>query len=105
MADLNRALRGPSSTVLAALDDGVLAGTAMVGHDGHRGWVYCLAVTADRRGDGVGRALMSACEAWLCAAGVGKVQVVVRESNAAVTGFYARLGYVDQDVRVFGRWL
>ena len=47
-ADLARALAGPTSTVLGAQDaDGCLVGTVMVGHDGHRGWVYYLAVRPD----------------------------------------------------------
>lgn len=64
-ADLARAMAGPTSTVLAALDDDVLAGTAVVGHDGHRGWVYYLAVRADRRRAGLGRDLVGASERWL----------------------------------------
>jgi hypothetical protein len=50
-ADLRRAVAGPSSTILAAVDDGGgLLGTAMVGHDGHRGWPYYVA--SSRRRDG-----------------------------------------------------
>jgi hypothetical protein len=45
-ADLARAMRAENATVLAARDEGgALLGTAMVGHDGHRGWVYYLAVS------------------------------------------------------------
>ncbi len=36
-ADLGRAVTGPASTVLGALEDRRLLATAMVGHDGHRG--------------------------------------------------------------------
>jgi len=39
-ADLRRAMVGLTSAVLAALVDGSLSGTAMVGHDGLRGWIY-----------------------------------------------------------------
>ncbi|MCA1823509.1 MAG: GNAT family N-acetyltransferase, partial [Frankia sp.] len=63
-ADLALAMRGPSSTVLAALEGERLLGTAMVGHDGHRGWVYYLAVAEERRREGTGTALMRACENW-----------------------------------------
>ena len=48
-ADFDRAVAGPTSCVLGAFDDG-LAATSMVGHDGHRGWVYYLAVDPARRG-------------------------------------------------------
>lgn len=106
-ADLRRALDGPSSTVLAALD-GVgprLVGTAMVGHDGHRGWVYYLAVHPSRRGSGVGRALMTAGERWLAARGIPKIQLMVRGDNRPALGFYERLGYGPADVTVLGRRL
>src|SRR5215831_9497534 len=64
-ADLRRALDGPTSTVLAATEGGDLVGTAMVGHDGHRGWIYYLAVDPARRGAGIGRQLVEACERWI----------------------------------------
>ena len=104
-ADLARALAGPSSTVLAAARDGRLVGTAMVGHDGHRGWVYYLAVAEPERRRGVGRALMAACEDWVRERGVPKIQLMVRDTNAAATAFYERLGYAAADVAVLARWL
>ena len=59
MNDLRRAVAGPSSTVLAGHDGGELVATAMVGHDGHRGWVYYVAVRPDRRRRGHGRAMLT----------------------------------------------
>ncbi len=103
-ADLARALDGPSSTVLGAVADEQLLGTVMVGHDGHRGWVYYLAVQPDHRGNGLGRELMSAAESWLREQGVPKLQLMVRADNSAVIEFYKRLGYVDQQVAVLGRF-
>jgi ribosomal protein S18 acetylase RimI-like enzyme len=102
VADLDRALAGPSSTVLAALDGGRLAGTVMVGHDGHRGWLYYLAVDDDRRGQGIGRALVAAAETWASRA-VPKVQLMVREENPGVVAFYERLGYERSPVVVLAR--
>lgn len=104
-ADLLRALDGPSSTVLAALDGEDLLGTVLVGHDGHRGWVYYLAVQPGRQGAGLGRSLMAAAEEWLAGQAVPKVQLMVRSENAAVLAFYEALGYADQDVVVLGRFL
>lgn len=122
VADLERALSGPSSTVLAALHDGGLTGTVMVGHDGHRGWLYYLAVRPQRRGEGIGRDLVAAAERWLTGgarsetAAVGaragggarpveKVQLMIRADNGAATAFYERLGYERSDVTVLGRRL
>jgi ribosomal protein S18 acetylase RimI-like enzyme len=105
-ADLQRAMLGPTSTVLAALDDsGALSGTAMVGHDGHRGWIYYVAVPPSRQRTGTGRALVSACEAWLRSHGAPKVQLMVRTTNIAVVAFYEALGYTDQECLVLGRFL
>lgn len=104
--DLRRAMAGGESTVLAALDgDGGLLGTAMVGHDGHRGWVYYLAVVETERGRGIGRRLMHACEDWVKARDIPKIQLMVRSTNERVVAFYEDLGYVDADVVVLGRRL
>lgn len=70
----------------------------------HRGWVYYLAVQPDHRGNGLGRELMSAAESWLREQGVPKLQLMVRADNSAVIEFYKRLGYVDQQVAVLGRF-
>ena len=98
--DLQRALDGVTSTVLGAFDNDQLIGTVRVGHDGHRGWVYYLAVEEDRRGTGLGRQMMSAAENWLREHGAVKVQLMVGPTNEAVLGFYERLGYEDANVQV-----
>jgi hypothetical protein len=77
----------------------------MVGHDGHRGWVYYLAVRPGRRGRGHGRAMMRACETWLSARDVPKVNLMVRTGNDAVLAFYDAIGYGRDDVFVMSRRL
>ncbi len=104
-ADLRRAMTGSASTVLAAIERDVLLATAMVGHDGHRGWVYYLAVTPTEQGRGLGRRLMQACEQWVRDRGVPKLQLMVRADNAPAAAFYERLGYADAQVVVLGRRL
>lgn len=104
-ADFARAVGGPSSAVLGLREADELVGTAMVGHDGHRGWVYYLAVSPSAQGTGLGRRLMEACEQWLVARGVPKIQFMVRTDNTVVLDFYDHLGYAHQDVVVLGRRL
>ena len=103
--DLRRAIAGPSSTVLAGTDGDTLTATAMVGHDGHRGWVYYLAVRPDRQRRGHGRAMMRACETWLSARDVPKIDLMVRTENDEVMAFYAALGYGHDDVVVMSKRL
>jgi ribosomal protein S18 acetylase RimI-like enzyme len=103
--DFDRAVAGTSSAVLGGFEDGRLVATAMVGHDGHRGWVYYLAVDPDRQSGGLGRALMQAAQDWVRAAGVPKVLLMVRAGNTDALGFYAALGFTVEDTVVLSRWL
>ena len=105
LADLRRAVAGPASTVLAGSEGETLLATAMVGHDGHRGWVYYLAVRSEARGRGHGSAMMRACEAWLAEREVPKLNVMVRAENETARAFYAALGYGRDDVAVLSRRL
>ena len=82
---------------------GELVATAMAGVDGHRGWLYYVAVDPRLQGRGAGRATVVAAEAWLAAQGARAVRLMVRATNDAVRGFYERLGYADQECVVLGR--
>lgn len=103
--DFSRALEGETSTVLVAEGAGGLTGSVMIGDDGHRGWVYYLAVAEGARRTGLGRTLMAAAEDWLRARGCPKIQLMVRDSNAEALGFYAALGLEPQGVVTLGRFL
>jgi ribosomal protein S18 acetylase RimI-like enzyme len=103
--DIASARRNAHSTVLVAERGGRIIATAMTGEDGHRGWVYYVAVEPALQGTGVGRAMMDAAEGWLAARGVWKVQLLVREENAAAKGFYEALGYHDTRTTCFQKAL
>jgi len=77
----------------------------LVGHDGHRGWVYYVSVDPDHRHKGDGRAIMAAAEDWLRSRGIMKLQLMVRDDNAQVHAFYEQLGYYDQKRVTFAKWL
>ena len=101
-----RALDGAASAVLVVRGEaGGVAGSVMVGFDGHRGWVYYLAVDPGHRRGGLGRALMGAAEAWLRARDCPKIQLMVRDDNVEALGFYAALGLEPQKVVTLGRFL
>ena len=104
-ADIALARRGPNSTVLIGRDGGAIVAVAMVGHDGHRGWVYYVAVDPDARQKGYGRVIMDAAEDWLRGRGIEKLQLMVRPDNAQVQAFYQKLGYLEQQRIVYAKWL
>ncbi|MCC1494190.1 GNAT family acetyltransferase [Cognatishimia sp. F0-27] len=95
----------PAAEILVSMEGARVIASAAVGHDGHRGWVYYVAVAPDRQGTGLGRAAMDAAEDWLRAAGAVKLMLMVRDSNAPVIDFYDRLGFSDDGVRVMAKWL
>ena len=71
-----------------------IVGTVMAGYDGHRGWIYSLAVKPDQHRQGVGKKLMAHAEAALCELKCLKVNLQVLNTNAGVVEFYEKLGYV-----------
>lgn len=103
--DFARALESVSSTVLVGEGECGIVGSIMVGDDGHRGWVYYLAVAPSARRAKLGSALMAAAEAWLLARGCPKIQLMVREGNEEALGFYEALGLERQRVITLGRFL
>ena len=103
-ADFDRALACSGSTIFLTEQAGELVGTAMTGFDGHRGWIYYLGVTPDRRGEGIAHRLLDACGAWLRGHGCPKAELMLRDGNPAA-GLYERLGWERQPVRVYARWL
>lgn len=104
--DIETALDSPAATLLCVdAGAGGLAGSVMAGFDGHRGWVYYLAVHPDRRGAGLARALMKAAEDWLAARGCRKLNLMVRPDNTGVKAAYFAMGYVQEDRAVLSKWL
>jgi ribosomal protein S18 acetylase RimI-like enzyme len=104
-ADIAAALACPTSTILAARDSSRIVGTVMAGYDGHRGWLYYVAVAADQRGTRLGRALVEAAEQWLAGQGARVIRLMIRAENEAVAAFYKALGYEDGEMIVMGKRL
>ena len=98
-ADIKRKLTVQRELLLVAELNEELVGTAMAGYDGHRGWVYYVAVKPERRRRGIGSALMRRVEADLARMGCPKLNLQVRVSNDQIAAFYKRLGY-DVEERV-----
>jgi ribosomal protein S18 acetylase RimI-like enzyme len=91
--------------LLVAVDGDEVIGSVMAGYDGHRGWLYSVAVREKSRGDGVGTALVRQAERALLALGCGKVNLQVRTTNEDLIRFYERLGYAVEDRVSLGRRL
>jgi len=80
-----------------ALNDDQVVGTVMAGYDGHRGWLYAIAVLPDHRRRGIASGLVRHAEAQLRELGCHKINLQVRASNADALAVYQGLGYEIED--------
>jgi ribosomal protein S18 acetylase RimI-like enzyme len=91
--------------LFVATNEGGVLGTVMGGYDGHRGWVYSLAVHPDCRRQGVATKLMQYLESHLVDLGCPKLNLQVRATNQEVVSFYTSLGYQVEERVSMGKRL
>ena len=103
--DIRRKIEIQRELFLVATEGDQLVGTAMGGYDGHRGWVYYVAVSPKHRRRGIGAALMQGVEDGLVAMGCPKLNLQVRADNRGALSFYRSLGYVLEGRASFGKQL
>lgn len=94
----------PDLFFVAELDEQLVA-TCMAGYDGHRGWIYYLAVRPDLQRKGIATRMIKHAEKALAALGCPKIDLMVRETNEEVLGFYHHIGYSAEPVKVLGKRL
>ncbi len=70
-----------------------VVGTIMAGYDGHRGWIYSVAVSPKHRKQGIGSSLVAYAERALTNKGCIKINLQIMEGNEGVCAFYSSLGY------------
>ena len=103
--DIQRKLSVQRELFLVAALGSEIVGTAMAGYDGHRGWVYYVAVNPRHRRQGIGTALMNNVEQRLASLGCPKLNLQVRASNHEVVSFYENLGYEVEERISMGKRL
>lgn len=104
-ADFRFASAGAGSDVLVGEEADRIMASVMVGHDGHRGWLYYVASDPASRGSGFGTQMVQAAEDWLGTKGIVKAQLLVRETNTQVVTFYERLGFEVAPRTMMSKWL
>jgi len=104
-SDIQSKLQTQPELFFVAVDDGSLVGTSMSGFDGHRGWVYYVAVHPNYRRRGIGSVLMKKVEAALIEIGCPKLNLQIRPANAQVQSFYESLGYTVEERISMGKRL
>ena len=82
-----------------------IVGTVMGGYDGHRGWIYSVAVQPAYHHRGIASALIRRLEAALIERGCLKVNLQVLASNPEAVAFYETLGYSVEERVSMGKRL
>lgn len=103
--DIQRKLQVDRDLFLIGYTPQGIVATVMGGYEGHRGWINYLAVEPSVQRHGYGRVVMSAIETLLKAKGCPKINLQVRSSNSDIIGFYAALGYGNDNVVGLGKRL
>ena len=101
---LNSKLPMDDKIYIASQEDEVI-GAIISGYDGHRGWLYSLAVNKNFQRQGIGRQLVEFAVEKLNAAGCAKVNLQVRGDNKEVVVFYRSLGFTIEDRVSMGKML
>jgi ribosomal protein S18 acetylase RimI-like enzyme len=83
--------------IFVAEQNDQIVGACMAGYDGHRGWLYAVAVSPDFRRSGIGSLLVNAAIQQLKILGCIKVNLQIRSTNTSVAAFYKSLGFAMED--------
>jgi ribosomal protein S18 acetylase RimI-like enzyme len=105
LRDIQSKLKIQPGLFLVAENDRLLVGTAMAGYDGHRGWIYYLAVDPAYRRNGIGTALMKKAEGLLAQMSCPKLNLQIRADNSDLQAFYEKLGYSVEERISMGKQL
>lgn len=97
--------RNPSLSRIAVSSENLI-GTILCGTDGRRGYIHHLAVAAESRRNGVGRALVEAALSSLHRIGIHKCHAFVFQSNSFGELFWERSGWQRRDdLHVYSKML
>ncbi len=79
--------------------------SCMAGYDGHRGWIYYLAVHPEYQKKGIAKLIITFAEDELKSIGCPKINLMVRDTNVNVIDFYKTIGYTNDPVCVLSKRL
>lgn len=105
LRDIDRKKKHQPELFLVGQINNRLIASVMGGYDGHRGWIYYLAVDPDYRQRGFGSLIIKEVEARIKKTGCAKINVMVRKSNQEIADFYSKHGYGPDEVSCLGKRL
>jgi len=105
LSDIARKMADSPELFFSGKVDGRLVASCMAGYDGHRGWIYFLAVAKSQRRNGLAAKLVAHVETKLLDLSCPKLELMVRDTNHEVIDFYEAIGFRLDPVRVLSKRL
>jgi len=103
--DIQRKVNDSPEMFFVGEKDGKIVASCMAGYDGHRGWIYFLAVKPEYQNKGYARIILEHAEKALLDIECPKIELMVRHTNDKVVSFYTHAGYKDDPVIVMSKRL
>jgi ribosomal protein S18 acetylase RimI-like enzyme len=97
-------LQQPTSLYFIAEENGTIIGVILGTHDGRKGWINRLVVTAAYRQKGIAKLLVQEVEQQLSKMGIDIVAALIEEWNGTSMQVFERLGYTKHaDILYFSK--
>ena len=100
---IDKKLAARDGLFFVAVENDQVVGTIMAGYDGHRGWIYLMAVTPESRKKRIGTRILEHAEAELRKLGCVKINLQIFQHNESVMEFYLRNGYSIEERTSMGK--
>lgn len=91
--------------VFITKEEDKIVGACMAGYDGHRGWLYAVAVSPSHRRQGIGQRIINSTIDELKSLGCIKLNLQIRADNTEVASFYQSLGFHIEDRMSMGTFI
>jgi ribosomal protein S18 acetylase RimI-like enzyme len=105
LTDIARKIADSPELFFTGKTNGKLVASCMAGYDGHRGWIYFLAVAISEQRKGFAAQLVAHVEAQLIELGCPKLELMVRDRKREMIAFYEAIGFNLDPVRVLSKRL
>lgn len=90
-------LKRNPTTNFVVVEEGILCGAILGGHDGRRGYIYHALIKEGYRNRGYGQQLVASCINAFQKEGILKVALVVYKTNAIGNQFWEKLGFTTRE--------
>ena len=87
-------IQHPDNLFFIAEQNNNIIGTILAGYDGHRGWIYSLAVEPDYRRKKIGTQLLTKAIEELKKQGCLKINLQITGETSPLVDFYKTLGFI-----------